>query len=220
MFSSIFYPYSSLNASGHVYLIFINRLNVSGFGLEAILDGAMYQRGSQFQREKQREKQSFNRAVVIFCVSNWPSEATDILSQMLSMWWKTVAGTLHRASESPPRRCPGSRGLPTSNRVSEGITHSCLLVKIGHLCKHRILVVHCSCSHYPILSGLETKEADVSHAGFMILVWRLVKMGTHSFYKVTTELWNDAWNGKNGNNFALNAPGLKITDMDSHSKWW
>ena len=32
------------------------------------------------------------------------------------------------------------------------------------------------------------KEADVSHAGFMILVLRLVKMGTHSFYKVTTQL--------------------------------
>lgn len=45
VFSSIFYPYSSLDASGHLYLIFINWLNVSGFGLEAILDGAMYQRG-------------------------------------------------------------------------------------------------------------------------------------------------------------------------------
>ena len=35
----------------------------------------------------------------------------------------------------------------------------------------------------------------------MILVVRLVKMGTHSFYKVTTQLWNDAWNGKKWKQF-------------------
>lgn len=45
------------------------------------------------------------------------------------------------------------------------------------------------------------READVGKAGLAILVFLLVKIGTHSFYTVATQLWNDAWNGKKWKQF-------------------
>lgn len=63
-----------------------------------------------------------------------------------------------------------------------------------------------------------SRKADVSHAGFMILVWRLVKNGLTVSTKVTqnSEMMHEM--GKMETIFALNAQVTEITDMDSHMK--
>lgn len=121
---------------------------------------------------------------------------------MLSMWCgKAMAGTLHRASLVSPTQVFWLRRPANPQSDSLKGLCSCLLVKTGHLCKHRIHCCNSSCSCYLPSPGLEMRAADAGNAGFKILDFLLVNIGTHSFCIVITLLWNDAWNGKKWKQF-------------------